>query len=75
MSAEPEHRGAGLSAACAGGLRDDIRHRGRRPSWTTSPDNRASLRVAEKLGFKVQRHDRLYVIGASIPSPARPESA
>lgn len=71
---EPEHRGAGLSAACAGALCDDIRRRGRRPSWSTSPDNGASLRVAEKLGFKAQRHDQLYAIGAPIPAPPRRES-
>jgi RimJ/RimL family protein N-acetyltransferase len=68
---EPEHRGVGLSVACAGALCHDILRRGRRPTWTTSPDNTASLRVAEKLGFQLQRHDRLLVIGADIPQPAR----
>ena len=68
---EPEFRGLGLSTACAAGLCNDIQARGHRPSWTTSPDNKGSLRVAEKLGFFVQRDDRLYVVGASIPEPAR----
>jgi RimJ/RimL family protein N-acetyltransferase len=68
---EPEYRGLGLSEACAGLLCADIRERGRRPSWTTSPDNTASLRVAEKLGFVPQRSDRLFVAGVSIPVSAR----
>lgn len=67
---EPEFRGKGLSVACAGALCEDIQARGRRPSWTTSPDNTASIRVAEKLGFSLQRRDILYVIGVSIPEPA-----
>lgn len=64
---EPDFRGSGLSPACAAALCGDIRRRGRRPSWSTSPDNTASLRVAEKLGFVVQRRDRLYAFGRSIP--------
>ncbi|MEW5961703.1 MAG: GNAT family N-acetyltransferase, partial [Chloroflexota bacterium] len=44
---EPGFRGLGLSTACAGALCHDIRARGHRPSWTTSPDNSASVRVAE----------------------------
>jgi RimJ/RimL family protein N-acetyltransferase len=68
---EPAERGRGLSVACAGALCAAIRGRGRQPSWSTSPDNRASLRVAEKLGFVVQRHDRLLVVGQPIPVPAR----
>jgi RimJ/RimL family protein N-acetyltransferase len=71
VATEPEHRAVGLSVACAGALCEDVERRGRRPSWTTSPDNTASLRVAEKLGFELQRHDRLFVIGADIPRPAR----
>jgi RimJ/RimL family protein N-acetyltransferase len=66
---EPEFRGRGLSVACAGALCGDILDRGRRPSWSTSLDNTASLRVAEKLGFSVQRRDHLYVVGVSIPEP------
>jgi RimJ/RimL family protein N-acetyltransferase len=64
---EPEFRGTGLSPLCAGALCTDIWARGHQPSWTTSPDNLASIRVAEKLGFVIQRHDCLYVIGISIP--------
>ncbi len=68
---EPEFRGLGLSVACAGALCGDILDRGHWPSWTTSPDNTASLRVAEKLGFVVRRRDYLYVAGRSIPEAAR----
>jgi GNAT superfamily N-acetyltransferase len=67
---EPGYRGLGLSVACAGALCEDILGRGRQPSWSTSPDNIASLRVAEKLGFSIQRRDRLYVVGISVPKPA-----
>jgi len=41
-------------------------------SWTTSPDNAASIRVAETLGSQLQRQDQLYVVGMSIPEPAQP---
>jgi len=66
---EPEFRGRGLSTACAARLCGAIRRRGRLPSWTTSPDNSASLRVAEKLGFRVHHTDRLWVLGRSVPQP------
>lgn len=57
------HRGHGLSTACAAALCADIHRRGHEPTWTTATDNHASLRVAAKLGFAVQRYDRLLVIG------------
>jgi RimJ/RimL family protein N-acetyltransferase len=72
---EPGFRGQGLSLACAGSLCLDIQARGRRASWGTSPDNTASYRVAEKLGFQLRRHDFLYVAGHSLPAPAKPDSA
>lgn len=64
---EPPFRGMGLSPACTLALCNDIQARGHRPSWTTSPDNAASIRVAEKLGFAIQRHDQLYVVDIEIP--------
>ena len=67
---EPAFRGRGLSPACAAALCADIHARGRQASWTTSLDNTASLRVAEKLGFRMHHHDRLWVIGRSVPEPA-----
>ena len=66
---EPSFRRLGLSVACAGPLCQDIQDRGCQPSWSTSPDNTASLRVAEKLGFSILRRGRLYVIGVSILEP------
>jgi RimJ/RimL family protein N-acetyltransferase len=67
---EPEYRGRGLSVACSGAMCADIIQRRRIPSWTTSPDNIASMRVAEKLGFTLQRRDVLYVVGITPPKPA-----
>jgi len=67
IATEPEFRGLGFGAACAGAVCQDIQARGRRPSWSTSTDNTASIRVAEKLGFKLQRLDHLYVVGIPIP--------
>jgi RimJ/RimL family protein N-acetyltransferase len=69
VATEPAFRGLGLSTACAGALARDVRRRGRIPSWTTSPDNTASLRVAAKLGFGLRRRDRLHVVGVAIPQP------
>jgi RimJ/RimL family protein N-acetyltransferase len=66
---EPAERGRGLSFACAGALCATIQARGRQPSWSTSKDNTASLRVSEKLRFVVQRRDRLLVIGDVIDAP------
>ena len=68
---EPAERGRGLSARAHAGAVPGDPGRGRRPSWSTSPDNAASLRVAEKLGFLVQRRDRLLVVGQPVPEPAR----
>jgi RimJ/RimL family protein N-acetyltransferase len=70
---EPEFRGLGLNTACAGALCQDIQKRGHIPSWSTSPDNTASKRVAEKLGFEFVRDDVLYVIGIMPPAPAQRE--
>jgi RimJ/RimL family protein N-acetyltransferase len=68
VATEPEYRGLGLNAACVGGLCEDIQRRGHIPSWTTSTDNLASQRVAEKVGFTFDRHDVLYVIGIDLPA-------
>jgi RimJ/RimL family protein N-acetyltransferase len=69
VATEPGFRRLGLSTACAAGVCQDVRRRGRVPSWTTSPDNTASLGVAAKLGFTLQRHDRLLVADVPIPVP------
>lgn len=62
---ESSYRGRGLACACAARLCQDVRRRGRKSSWSTSTDNHASLRVAEKLGFKVWTHGSLYVLRSS----------
>lgn len=64
---EAGFRGRGLSAACAGALCEEIWRRGHWSSWSTSPDNVGSIRVAEKLGFTHRRQDYLYVVGVPIP--------
>lgn len=72
----PPLRGLGLSTACANALCRDISARGHQPCWTTSPDNIASRRVAERLGFAPHRYDKLLVVGSAIPEPAtRPADA
>ncbi len=70
---EPGYRGQRLSAACVGRLCQDIQRASRIPSWTTSPDNIGSWRVAEKVGFTFCRQDRLWVIGMPIPIPPTPQ--
>jgi RimJ/RimL family protein N-acetyltransferase len=67
VATEPGFRGLGLGSACAAAVCQDVRRRGRLSSWTTSPDNAASLRVAAKLGFRRQRDDRLLVADVPVP--------
>jgi GNAT superfamily N-acetyltransferase len=64
---DPGHRGRGLSTACCAALVADIRARGHRPTWTTSPDNAGSRAVAARLGFAHERDDVLYAVGVAIP--------
>jgi len=65
---EKEYRGRGLSAACTARVVEAVLRRGRRPSWSTSPDNLGSRRVAAKLGFRHVREDLLYVTGGPPPA-------
>ncbi len=67
---EPDFRKMGLSAACTAALCHDIIQRGKKPSWTTSPGNIPSLRVAEKVGFTHHHDHHLHIIGVTIPTPA-----
>ena len=67
VATEPGWRGQGLSTACAGAVCADVHGRGRVASWTTSPDNTASLAVAERLGFRLTRADELLAVGVEIP--------
>lgn len=65
---EPAHRRKGLSTACAGALIADIRARGHVPTWSTSPDNTGSRRVAARLGFVHERDDVLYALRTPVPT-------
>lgn len=45
-------RGRGYATACAAVVARAVQEAGQTPVWSTGPGNLASLRVAEKLGFK-----------------------
>lgn len=64
---EPAWRGRGLATACAEAWCAAVVARGRIPTWTTSPDNLGSRRIAERLGFALVRRDVLHVIGVDVP--------
>lgn len=66
---EPAFRGRGLSTACAAGVIGDVRRAGRTPSWSTNPDNAASLAVARRLGYRLVREDLLYAVRTPVPGP------
>jgi RimJ/RimL family protein N-acetyltransferase len=61
------YRGQGISTAAASLVCRAIQETGRTPVWSCGEDNRASLRVAEKVGFR-QIGRRLYVIPAQEKS-------
>jgi RimJ/RimL family protein N-acetyltransferase len=67
VATEVPYRGRGLSTACTYALSNDVLQRGKQVSWNTSPDNRVSIRVAEKVGFRFTRFDRLLVTDVEIP--------
>jgi RimJ/RimL family protein N-acetyltransferase len=67
-----EFRGRGLNTACAAALCQQIQARGQSPSWSTSLDNAASIRVAQKLGFTEFGRGVMYITGpANAPPGAR----
>lgn len=61
--------GRGYSTACTEMLCRDVLVRGRIPTWSTTPDNLASVRVAEKLGFAPAGEGMLYVVNMDPPVP------
>jgi RimJ/RimL family protein N-acetyltransferase len=64
---ESAHRGRGHSRTAAAALIADIRARGHVPGWSTSPDNTASLAVADRLGFRQIGTGVLYALRVPIP--------
>ncbi len=48
----PDWRGAGLATAAASLVARELRARGLVPVWSTGEENRASQKVAEKVGFR-----------------------
>ena len=56
-----DFRGRGLCTAAAGIVAECVQASGRTPVWSTGEDNRASLRVARKVGFREVAR-RMYVI-------------
>lgn len=65
---ERAFRRRGLSTACAAAVVTDILARGRRASWSTTPDNHGSLGVAARLGFRPVREDVLYLVRTPVPT-------
>jgi GNAT superfamily N-acetyltransferase len=68
VATEPELRGRGLGTASARAWCTGTVALGRVPTWTTSLDNAASRRIAERLGFELARRDVLHVIGIEMPA-------
>ena len=68
VATQPGYRGRGFGTACAAAVVADIRTCGRRPSWTTSPDNGGSRGIAARLGFVHERDDVLYAVGVPVPT-------
>ncbi len=57
----PNYRGRGLATAAASIVARWLQENGRIPVWSCGEDNQASLRVAQKLGFR-QVSQRTYII-------------
>lgn len=68
IATEPDVRRRGLGTRCARLLTTRLTAAGRALSWTTSVDNVASRRMAERCGFEFDRHDVLHVIGVDVPA-------
>lgn len=63
----PEYRGKGFSSACASVAAQAVQSMGLTPVWSTSENNLASRRVAEKVGF-VECSRWIYLIPEACPS-------
>ncbi len=67
VTTHEEFRGQGYATTAAAIVAEEVRKRGRTPVWSCGAHNEASLRIAEKLGFR-ETSRRLYLI------PLIPES-
>jgi GNAT superfamily N-acetyltransferase len=65
---EPSARRQGLSAACAARLCAEIQQRGRRPSWSTSTDNAASIATARSIGCRRIGRSTHYLVDIEPPN-------
>ena len=57
----PAYRGRGLASAAASWVARWLQENGRVPVWSCGEDNWASLRIAQKLGFR-RDSERVYII-------------
>lgn len=58
-----EWRGRGFATACASMVANRVQSMGLKPVWSTSGDNPASIKIAEKLGFeRVSRRVCLVIV-------------
>ena len=62
---EEKWRGRGVCAAAASIVAQRLQEAGQTPTWSTGEDNRASRRVAQKLGYE-EVSQRTYVIPGAI---------
>jgi RimJ/RimL family protein N-acetyltransferase len=63
---ESRARRRGHSTACAARVIRDVTESGKTATWTTWPSNRASLRVAQKLGFERVGEDHAWIAGEPL---------
>lgn len=61
VTTHEQFRGKGMATAAAAIVATEVQKRGRVPVWSTGADNVASMRVAQKLGFR-ETSRRLYLI-------------
>ncbi len=61
VTTHEQYRGDGMATAAAALVASEVQKRGKVPVWSTGADNLASMRVAQKLGFR-ETSRRLYLI-------------
>ena len=69
VTTHEQFRGTGMATAAAAIVATEVQKRGKVPVWSTGIDNLASMRVAQKLGFR-ETSRRLYLIPVEeVPVP------